>query len=69
MRYELSYWAKPYLGLTGKSKAHHDTAAEAWKSYQGLVASDETVEIRDEAGREVGWQELKAEAELGAGNA
>ena len=62
MAYELTHWSKPYLAHTGKSAAEYDTASETWTAYQGLVSSDETVEIRDN-GREIGWRELKMLAE------
>jgi hypothetical protein len=36
-----------------------NTAAEAWTEVQMLQASDERVEIKDESGRTVSWQELR----------
>jgi hypothetical protein len=39
-----------------------ETAAEAWKTVDGLQRSDEKVTIRGPSGREIGWQELRDEA-------
>jgi hypothetical protein len=51
MPFELTYWSKPYLAVTGKSTATYETAAEAWRAYERLTASDETVEIAHDGHR------------------
>ena len=43
-----------------------DSAAEAWVEVQMLHASDERVEIKDDAGRTISWQDLRKLAAKGA---
>jgi hypothetical protein len=49
------------MGVTAKT-VERQTAAEAWALVQSLNASDERTIIRDASGKEVGWQELRAQA-------
>jgi hypothetical protein len=62
MAYDITYWAKPYVHISGKSTVRKETADEAWHLVEGLMASNVEVEISSPSGV-IHWRELKRRAE------
>jgi hypothetical protein len=46
----------------GPKTVEIETAADAWKTVDGLQRSDEKVTIKDPWGQDIGWQELRDQA-------